>query len=245
MTPERWKCTLYATFAGASPMAVLYRRGPSKHTCLIAWDRSDDSFQVGQWFEGMVQPSWGGLSPNGRWLITFMGKYRGPYGTWTVLSRPPYFTAVALWPMGDTWHGGGWFLSDREMVLQHGLGPYALADGFNLPRGITVLPFRRSLDAPHAPLRACPWQPRPGKDHDAWPGPHGHALIRYRGSWPRRAANGGQVSSQEAIEHRLVTTGRAAIDLPLAGWAAFDRNGDLLFSDEGRYTASRRRRSAR
>ncbi|WP_181425571.1 hypothetical protein [Methylobacterium sp. B4] len=57
MSPHRPKCTLYPVFAAASPRAVIYRRGPSNQTCLIAWNRSDDSFEMGQWFKGTVKPA--------------------------------------------------------------------------------------------------------------------------------------------------------------------------------------------
>src|SRR5262249_17885427 len=26
---------------------------------------------------------------------------------WTAISRPPFLTALALWPKGDCWHGAG------------------------------------------------------------------------------------------------------------------------------------------
>jgi len=32
--------------------------------------------------------------------------------SWTAISKPPYFTALALWPHGSTWGGGGLFLDD-------------------------------------------------------------------------------------------------------------------------------------
>lgn len=38
-------------------------------------------------------------------------------GTWTAISRPPYFTALAYWPSEGTWTGGGCFLSEREIFL--------------------------------------------------------------------------------------------------------------------------------
>lgn len=38
---------------------------------------------------------------------------------WTAVSRPPYLTALALWPKGDCWHGGGLFESNRRLLLNH------------------------------------------------------------------------------------------------------------------------------
>jgi len=71
-----------------------------------------------------------GLSPDGNLLVYFAGKFRqrdqaSGYGyTWTAVSRPPYLTALALWPIGDTWGGGGVFVENQTLqiiapVLQH------------------------------------------------------------------------------------------------------------------------------
>jgi len=35
------------------------------------------------------------------------------------VSKPPYLTALALWPKGDCWHGGGLFKSNRLLWLNH------------------------------------------------------------------------------------------------------------------------------
>lgn len=43
----------------------------------------------------------------------------GYKGTWTAISRPPYFTALALWPLGDTWFGGGLFEDETTLRLNH------------------------------------------------------------------------------------------------------------------------------
>ncbi|BAU89800.1 hypothetical protein MPPM_1195 [Methylorubrum populi] len=232
------KCTLYPVFAAASPHAVIYRRGPSNHTCLIAWDRSDDSFEIGHWFKGTVKPAWSGLSPDGEWLVSFVGKYRGPFATWTVLSRPPFLTAVALWPKGDTWAGGGFFLADGTLVLTHGEGPYDLAPGFSPPPGLTVLPFTRAnAQALTARAQSGPaasrWRPDPAVEGgwilDAPSGaPSSHAFIRSVSAYTADPLR----SLPESVRHSLCAGG-PPVPLPVAGWAAFDRNGDLLFSQGG------------
>jgi hypothetical protein len=35
-------------------------------------------------------------------------------GSWTEISRSPYLKALALWPWGDCWNGGGLFLADSR-----------------------------------------------------------------------------------------------------------------------------------
>jgi hypothetical protein len=38
-------------------------------------------------------------------------------GTWTAISTPPYFSALAIWPSFGYWTGGGVFLSEQEILL--------------------------------------------------------------------------------------------------------------------------------
>lgn len=38
---------------------------------------------------------------------------------WTAISKPPYLTALALWPKGDCWHVGGLFLDNTHVELNH------------------------------------------------------------------------------------------------------------------------------
>ena len=40
-------------------------------------------------------------------------------GSWTAISRTPYLKALALWPWGDCWNGGGLFLSDSRFWLNN------------------------------------------------------------------------------------------------------------------------------
>ena len=39
--------------------------------------------------------------------------------TWTAISRAPYLKAIDLWWKGDCWNGGGLFLSNRKVWLNH------------------------------------------------------------------------------------------------------------------------------
>jgi hypothetical protein len=58
-------------------------------------------------------------------LIYFAAKYQrasiGDFYTWTAISRPPYLTALALWPgIGAYWPGGGLFEHDRSVHISQG-----------------------------------------------------------------------------------------------------------------------------
>src|SRR5262249_25498999 len=41
------------------------------------------------------------LTPAGDRLVYFAASFRQPLHSWTAISRPPYLTALALWPKGD------------------------------------------------------------------------------------------------------------------------------------------------
>lgn len=119
-------CRLFGLLATEAPRAVLLRRGPSRWVQQILWHTATDTFEAGQWFCGRIY-EWGcDLSPDGTLLVYLARKAETPERRrsstthkWTALSHPPYFTAMALWPCGDTWDGGGVFLSHQHLWLCH------------------------------------------------------------------------------------------------------------------------------
>jgi hypothetical protein len=119
-------CRLSVLLAPAARIGVILRRGPTKWVQLVTWDTAADTFQPGQWFHGRVYARRCDLSPDGSLFLYFASKFDGRTTTdreytyaWTAVSKPPYFTALALWPKGDCWHGGGLFASDRHVWLNH------------------------------------------------------------------------------------------------------------------------------
>lgn len=132
---------LYAIFARKAPMGVVFRRGPSKRVLLVLWRTDADEFVEGQWLKGRVYERRCDLSPSGQRLIYFAADYKKPYFSWTAVSRPPYLTAVALWPKGDAWGGGGLFAREDEILLNHKPDETELAEGFSLPRHLKARPF--------------------------------------------------------------------------------------------------------
>ena len=127
---------VHVLLARAAPYAVIIRRGPAKHVCTVGWDRKNDKFEVGQWFNGRIYENRADLSPDGRHLIYFAANFQlhlPTRGTWTAISRAPYLKAVSIWGKGDTWFGGGLFL-DNTTVLLHGHhdAPLALSPDFRI-----------------------------------------------------------------------------------------------------------------
>jgi len=112
--------------AQKAAVAVIFRRGPSKEVEVIRWDFSRDTFERGHWFRGRIYEKRCDLSPDGKLLVYFASKFnRHTAGAaaytyaWTAVSRAPWLTALALWPKGDCWWGGGLFVSEHALWLNH------------------------------------------------------------------------------------------------------------------------------
>ncbi len=110
------KTTTYGIVARDAPRVVVFRRGPTRHMQLLVWDLRDDTVVAGQWLVASVDPGPCGVSPNGELLV--YDARRGAT-TYTAVSRPPYFTALAYLPYSSPWTGGGFFTSDTSIVLGH------------------------------------------------------------------------------------------------------------------------------
>jgi hypothetical protein len=103
--------------------AIILRRGPSKWYHLIRWHTKEDTFEEGAWFQGRIYEERCDLSPDGQ-LFVYMchgGALRPGYtDSWTAVSRAPWLYALALWPWGTTYGGGGRFVDNRKLIL-HGM----------------------------------------------------------------------------------------------------------------------------
>jgi hypothetical protein len=115
---------LFVIMARQSPRAVILRRGPSPWYHVVRWTTSKDQFEHGAWFKGRIYEERCDLSPDGELLLYFAlkgSRWRTDYrGAWTAVSRAPWLHALALWPEGSTWGGGGRFVSERELILRSG-----------------------------------------------------------------------------------------------------------------------------
>ena len=139
-------CRLFGILARAAPVAVLFRRGPSHWVQLIKWNTKTDVFEHGQWFKGRIYERRCDLSPDGSMLIYFASKINRKTVkdleytyAWTAISRPPWVTALALWPKGDCWHGGGLFEDEKTVWLNH-KPEVAEPHSKHQPRGLKIIP---------------------------------------------------------------------------------------------------------
>ncbi len=74
-TATKIPARLHAILARRGPNAIVFRRGPSDKVAIIGWDRSNDTFTLGQWLRGRIYPLRCDLSPSGKQLIYFAAKY--------------------------------------------------------------------------------------------------------------------------------------------------------------------------
>ena len=95
---------------------------------------------MGQWFNGRIYEKRCDLSPDGELLIYFAASQKKPFVSWTAVSRPPYLTALALWPKGDCW-GGGQFQTGTQVRLNHREYQMDLAPDCSVPKWLSVAQF--------------------------------------------------------------------------------------------------------
>ena len=117
--PPTASCRIYAILARDGRSAVVFRRGPSRQVLVLRWWLDGDRIETGQWLKGRIYERRCDLAPDGDLLIYFAAKWETPMSTWTAVSRTPYLTALALWPKGDAWGGGGVFDSARVIGLNY------------------------------------------------------------------------------------------------------------------------------
>jgi hypothetical protein len=113
-------CRLFVYLARQTPVALVLRRGPSEWVRLSLWRTDRDTFEHGQWMKGRVYERRSDLSPDGSLFFAFVRQTGGfdvspTRDSWLTVSRPPFFTALALWFIGGTWTPGGYFQSATSM----------------------------------------------------------------------------------------------------------------------------------
>jgi hypothetical protein len=214
--------SLYVIRARDAPVAVIFRKGPTKQVRMIRWamrvGRRADAFQRGQWLAGRVYPERSDLSPDGS-LLVYFGMRRGH--TWSALCRPPWFTPLAAWDELGTYGGGGVFVANDDLRLrtnpasglrldaEHAL-PSWLRLGWHDGRGVAEV---RDL-----------WSPEDGRERKLHPFTREIGLVRT----PVVAAHGGVfrfsvVDTKNDLTH----------DVGICSWADWDPTGALVFAREG------------
>lgn len=238
--------------ARASPLAVVFRRGPSDWCQLVLWHTDTDLFEDGQWFRGRMYSQRSDISPDGSLLLYFAANYderevnadKVGYDmpAWTAISTPPYVTALAMWLKRDTWNGGGLFEGRHAVWLNH-----ALEDSAHHPAHGPQVRVRTNLDETYDPC-VQPWTLRMVRD--GW-------LFRQRRMqvesatnrqtyWPsilEKSSPCGQwklvatvpVSSSEQWSMELFHGDGAGPVQSLSGtWCDFDQSGRIVIASQGK-----------
>jgi hypothetical protein len=139
----RFAPRIHVLLASHASVGLVIRRGPSKSVATILWDRRRDEFQVGQWLKGRIYERRSDLSPDGKYFIYFAmnGKWNSEArGSWTAVSRAPYLKALAMFPKGDCWHGGGLWTGRATYWLNDGYGHSVLRNTTAVRRDDTYRP---------------------------------------------------------------------------------------------------------
>jgi hypothetical protein len=243
---------LYALIARKARKAAVFRRGPSKSVLLLAWDLKDDALTPGQWLKGRIYERRCDLSPDGALLVYFAANQRPPLYSWTAVSRPPYLTALALWPKGDRWGGGGLFKDERTLSLNHSSSEMRLGNGFRTPAGFAVEPLGdhsgRGEDEPIGAIRL---------ERDGWTITTMGEASEYRHDRPlkweidpptvfekplgKRAlvlrtnllGVGERDGTWYVQTSQIVGPDGVLRDLGRIDWSDVDHNGDVLFAKSG------------
>lgn len=244
---------LWVILARETRMGVIFRRGPSRHVQMIKWGRDNDTFEEGQWFKGRIYERRCDLSPDGTFLIYFAATYKEPLLSWTAISKTPYFTALALWPKGDGWNGGGYFLGPMQIHLDHPISESTahpdLKAGAQRFRVSSHAKWRGE-DAPvwtETRIRDHWRMVEPGSWNDynkvkgfAWAAKTPETWERSHARQPLRLRMEIHAIHQQDGPWYLcryfvrAQDDRISNELGFADWAEWDTNGDLLFACGGR-----------
>ncbi len=239
---------LSVVIAREARIAIVFRRGPSKQVRMIIWDLATDTFVKGQWLAGRVRNC--DVSPDGKLVVYFASKHGTEFDTFTAICRPPNFTALALWPDGMSWGGGGRFVSNKKVVLGYNCNPKELNDGKTIPEDFEVSDgaHEKKLGNPAASPWVCISSGSLEKYHET------DSMRVYDEPWVEERSN--PCDDRRVLERRLIGSseinGRRWVeqyrvfkftksddrnpkieDLGDPDWADWDHDGSLLLSRNG------------
>lgn len=236
---------LHVFLASDAPLGVVLRRGPSAWSRMSLWHTDTDAIEHGQWIAGHVYERRCDISPDGALFAYFIFKATGgpdvSVDSWLAVSRPPWFSALALWEVGTTYCSGGLFMDAH--TLRFG--------GMTDTPSIGALPpwLRLTSELPPYAASTPEWTSRHVYFNrllrDGWiPVP---SIDASEPSWERREPNGARVLSmhtlpsasfgthgeRHALEFGLQSEGDIT-PLGRATWADWDHRGRLIVAREGR-----------
>jgi hypothetical protein len=242
-------CRLFVYLANDAPLAVVLRRGPTDWVRLSLWNTADDTLEHGQWMKNRVYERRCDLSADGTRFVYFARGSSGPAGifeanrdSWVAVSRPPWFSALALWFVGGTYYTGGFF-PDRH-TLWFGFGSdHGEPDVGSVPPSLHISTdhpphIDRTNDWPDRTvwlnrLLRDGWSPVNGAKRETWQRarPNGDLVLLM--SWP--ADPSAAFNDPLSIEYALLRESDGdMIPVGAASWADWDQRGRLVLAKDGR-----------
>ena len=249
LPPPLPPCRLYALLAREAAVGVIFRRGPSNWVQIIHWDTDSDTFTSGQWFRGRIYEKLSDVSPDGKFLLysarkstTRAMKNEAYTDYWTAISKPPYLTALALWPCQSS-VGGGLFLNDTQVWLNFYGRP--VPHPAHKPKGMIVVSSGKDLLQEALNMRRLA---RDGWRHvQEWQGTKTeHGYVTHTPGMLEKPHVDQKLTlvmttTFKSFEHRHSYQVRCAegerVYLPRAEWAGWDRQGRLVYAQNGRIFA--------
>jgi hypothetical protein len=246
MVDRQSPARLFVYLARDAPLGVVLRRGPSAWARLSLWHTDTDSFDHGQWMRARVYERRCDISADASLFVAFVGGSSGPAiageqaGTWLALSRPPWFTALAVWFVGSTWCAGGFFPNPRALWI----GDTSAPDRGALPDWL-----EQSGRPPPYIERSGEWTERLVHVNrllrDGWT-PEGPVEATLTG-WRREQPSGAATLMMEpttdldlrayggrhVVEYGVACDGEVDA-LGRATWADIDQRGRIVLAQEGR-----------
>ncbi len=244
---------IFAILARSAPVGIILRRGPTRQVQLIKWNLGSDTLEYGQWLNGRIYERRCDLSPSGELFLYFAAKYKEPLRSWTAISKPPYLTALALWPKGDGWGGGGLFDSELSLQLNHRPGEDVLQEGLRLKKNMRVRLYGErpgwGEDFPiyHSLLLRNGWNLARQGECD---GPDWNAKVMWEFTQPityeKKSQGGrrlrmlikGMSQKNDAwywVDYDVLKDNEELLfTLPRTDWADWDSDGDLVFARNGK-----------
>lgn len=120
---------VHVLLARDTPLAAVIRRGPAKVACVVAWNRANDTFTVGDWVRSRVYEDQSDISPDGKYLIYTAnnGLYQeGSAAQWTAISIVPHLKPLLHWQEKGVASAGGLFTGPRSYWLNDARHPLAV-----------------------------------------------------------------------------------------------------------------------
>ncbi len=234
---------LYALLASEGPWGVVFRRGPSKLVQIYRWDTWNDTFEPGQWLKGRIYERMAALSPNGEKLIYIGEKHQYKSenkGSFLIVSKPPFLTAINLWRVCGCSDGGGYFASESQIKISY--HSWILGPKNPLPGHIRVVPLSKDEEFhEHKALTLDGWSlvdKGISSGYQKFASPQIYrkpieSLGRYELEMRILGfvENGGSATTTDYYLHESKTGDDSF--LGRFDWANVDKSGDLLFAREG------------